>query len=264
MNKCFVIQPFDNDKFDKRYLDVYAPAISQGGYEPYRVDKDISAEIPIDSIDLNIRQASVVLADITMDNPNVWFEVGLAIAYRKRTILICSDERKDKYPFDIQQRLIISYKTGSLSDYETLKTIIIEKLLYFSKHQNSIIEKQNDGQIMSESMITDEALLLLGTVAKNVFGQEDCIHLSVGAEEFEKCGYNRLAFNLALDELCEVGFIEQRIGDYDCPECRITPEGFSWMRKNKSRFNLITDISVSKKQSVNSDNQNCFPEDIPF
>ena len=99
MERCFVIQPFDNDKFDKRFKDVYSPAIIDAGYDPYRVDKDLSAEIPIDSIDNNIRTSSAVLADITIDNPNVWFEVGLAIAYKKRTILICSDERKDKFCF---------------------------------------------------------------------------------------------------------------------------------------------------------------------
>ena len=27
MERCFVIQPFDNDKFDKRFKDVYSPAI---------------------------------------------------------------------------------------------------------------------------------------------------------------------------------------------------------------------------------------------
>ena len=264
MNQCFVIQPFDNDKFDKRYQDVYAPAILEGGYEPYRVDKDISTEIPIESIDSNIRSSSVVLADITMDNPNVWFEVGLAIAYKKRTILVCSDERKDKYPFDIQQHSIISYKTGSLSDFENLKSQIINKLKYFSSRTNSIAEKENNGQILSESLVSDEAFLLIGTIGQNILGQNDSIPISLCIEKFKECGYNQLAFNFALAELCELKFTEQGIGDYDCPECRITTEGFSWMRRNKSRFNLIAEEKIPREVDSTTENQNTFSENIPF
>ena len=40
MNKCFVIQPFDNDKYDKRFVDIFKPAIEKSGLEAYRIDKD--------------------------------------------------------------------------------------------------------------------------------------------------------------------------------------------------------------------------------
>ena len=37
MPRCFVIQPFDSGgKFDKRYLDVFRPAILAAGLKPYR------------------------------------------------------------------------------------------------------------------------------------------------------------------------------------------------------------------------------------
>lgn len=32
---CFVIQPFDGGKFDKRYDDVYKPAIMAAGLDAY-------------------------------------------------------------------------------------------------------------------------------------------------------------------------------------------------------------------------------------
>jgi hypothetical protein len=38
MPTCFVMQPFDAQIFDKRYQDVFAPAIIDAGLEPYRVD----------------------------------------------------------------------------------------------------------------------------------------------------------------------------------------------------------------------------------
>lgn len=39
---CFVIQPFDSGKFDKRFLDINKPAIESAGLEAYRVDNDPS------------------------------------------------------------------------------------------------------------------------------------------------------------------------------------------------------------------------------
>ena len=37
MSTCFVMQPFDGGPFDRRYKDVFAPAIKAAGLEPYRV-----------------------------------------------------------------------------------------------------------------------------------------------------------------------------------------------------------------------------------
>ena len=94
MNRCFVMQPFDRGVFDKRYDDVFAPAIRDAGLEPYRVDRDPSVSIPIDEIELGIKRSEICLAEITTDNPNVWFELGFTIAVPKEVVLICSEERK--------------------------------------------------------------------------------------------------------------------------------------------------------------------------
>lgn len=56
---CFVIQPFDGGPFDKRYDDVYVKAISDAGLEPYRVDRDPRASIPIDTIAARIRESDI-------------------------------------------------------------------------------------------------------------------------------------------------------------------------------------------------------------
>jgi hypothetical protein len=118
MEKCFVIQPFDNDKFDKRFEDIFKPAIEKSGFEAYRIDKDLSVRIPIDEIEKNISESHICFAEITSDNPNVWYELGYAFACDKDVVMVCSEERTGKFPFDIQHRHIITYKTGSKSDLE--------------------------------------------------------------------------------------------------------------------------------------------------
>lgn len=84
MKTCFVIQPFDKGAFDKRFDEILTPAIKASGLDPYRVDRDPSASIPIESIEEGIKDATLCLADVSTDNPNVWFELGYAIAREKR------------------------------------------------------------------------------------------------------------------------------------------------------------------------------------
>ena len=75
MPRCFMIQPFDGgQRYDKRYEDVFEPAIRDAGLEPYRVDRDPSVSVPIENIERDIKTSAVCLAEISTDNPNVWFE----------------------------------------------------------------------------------------------------------------------------------------------------------------------------------------------
>src|SRR4029077_17922896 len=73
MEKCFVIQPFDNGIFDKRYEDIFEPAIKSAGFEAYRIDRDPSVRIPIEEIEKGISESAFCFAEITTDNPNVWY-----------------------------------------------------------------------------------------------------------------------------------------------------------------------------------------------
>lgn len=125
MPTCFVIQPFDSSKFDKRFDDVYKPALEEQGLEAYRVDRDPEVEIPIEAIEDGIRDAAICLADITTDNPNVWYELGYAFAAGRPVIMVCSDERTgNRFPLDIQHRTVIKYRPDSVSDFSELKNRI--------------------------------------------------------------------------------------------------------------------------------------------
>lgn len=114
MTTCFVIQPFDSGRFDERFDDVYKPAIEAAGLAANRVDRDPKVDVPIDAIESGIRNSSICLADITADNPNVWYELGYAFASGISVVMICSSERPSgKFPFDIQHRTVIPYCTES-------------------------------------------------------------------------------------------------------------------------------------------------------
>jgi hypothetical protein len=138
IGRCCVFQPFDKGTFDKRYDDVLVPAITDGGIEPYRVDRDDGAIIPIETLEGEIRSSVLCLADITTRNPSVMYEVGYAIASGKDVILICANNAPP-YPFDVQHRGIIQYDTESPSDFGKLQTAITARI-------KALVRKQETAQ----------------------------------------------------------------------------------------------------------------------
>src|ERR1017187_4179022 len=112
--RCCVFQPFDKGAHDKRYEDTLAPAIKAAGLEPYRVDRDDGAVIPIETLHDEIRSATLCLADIGTRNANVMYELGYAIASGKDVVIICSNQLADAFPFDIRHRGIIQYAADSV------------------------------------------------------------------------------------------------------------------------------------------------------
>src|SRR5258708_34562665 len=71
---------------------------------------------------------SVMKTYFPLDNPNVWFEVGYAIAASKDVIFICSEERRSAFPFDVQHRTITKYGTASPRDFKELQRKVTERL----------------------------------------------------------------------------------------------------------------------------------------
>ncbi len=183
MGNCFVIQPFDGGVFDSRYSDVFSPAIIDAGLLPYRADQDPGISIPIQSIEEGIRNSLICLADISIDNPNVWFELGYAFSAGKQVVLVCSSERTNKFPFNIQHRAIIKYKLESSSDFENLKKAITKKLKAFI---SQIVPIPTLSEIIDYSTARkghfELAVKLLRNDCKRLFLMQRSSSLILGAE----------------------------------------------------------------------------------
>ena len=128
MPTCFVIQPFDEEN-DRRYEEVYKPALEDAAVTPYRVDRDPSVAVPIDSIENKIKESDIFLADITTHNPNVWYELGFASATGRPVVMICEGAAFAKLPFDIQHRLVVQYSTASPTDFERLRKDVTNRIV---------------------------------------------------------------------------------------------------------------------------------------
>ena len=98
--KCFVIMPF-NRFYERRYERIYEPAIEAAGLFPHLAGGAGVSTITED-IEKGIRNSHICFADISEDNPNVWYELGFAYACGKQVVMVCDrKKRPGKLPFDV-------------------------------------------------------------------------------------------------------------------------------------------------------------------
>lgn len=247
MSRCFVIQPFDHGKFDKRYHDIFEPAITGAGYDPYRVDLDLGASIPIEEIAKQIGESEVCFAEITLDNPNVWFELGYALASGKEVCLACSNERTQKYPFDVQHRLIVQYAGDSISDYETAKGKIKSRLMAI-KAKNISLDKIKQKEVMNTiEGLTHHEISCLCVIMQNQTGPSDEVPHWQIVNDMEQIGYNKLAAQLSLRKLLKRDMIESRFSegfdrnigeDYKITLYKVSDIGSDWLIENDDKLLL--------------------------
>ncbi|MBG0800999.1 hypothetical protein IYW40_05785 [Methylocystis sp. H4A] len=244
---CFVIQPFDGGRYDRLFHETYKPAIVAAGYTPYRVDEDPSASIPIERIEQGIRDSSLCFAEITENNPNVWFELGLAIAHEKDVCLVCRQDR-EKFPFDVQHRLIIRYSSSSPSDFEELAKKITDRLRALARKQEEIatLPRRITTEPTSPELLSDREVACLGVLASNCALEGELLSVYSLRKEMTKAGYTSIATNVAVRSLSRRSLIKHQTsqdGDGDYYDAMsITNNGWEWIERNISNFQLEEEI----------------------
>ena len=108
LDSCFVMMPFGN-WFDRYYQEIYVPAIRAAGFEPVRSDELFATGSVVEQIWEQIEKSSVLLADLTDKNANVFYELGLAHAAQKPVVLAAG--RIEDVPFDLRHLRVITYDT---------------------------------------------------------------------------------------------------------------------------------------------------------
>ena len=111
-------QPIDFNAVFERFIQ---PALVQAGLEPFRADQELRAgDIRTDMFQ-ELLLADLVVADVTIDNPNVWYELGVRHALRSRGVVLISGG-KVPTAFDIytDRKLRYSLRDG-VPDPDRLK-----------------------------------------------------------------------------------------------------------------------------------------------
>ncbi len=242
MPTCFVIQPFDGGAFDKRFEDVFAPAVKDADLEPYRVDQDPAVSVPIAAIEQGIRDAAVCLADITMDNPNVWFELGYALACDKEFVMVCAKkERVTKFPFDVQHRNIITYSTESPRDFQKLRENVTARLRATLKKGHDLEKLAASPLKESEGLLPHE-MACLALVMENTLTPDAVVLPHDVERDMQRAGFTPLATSLGLRSLLKKRMVETlEIDDrgYDTVTgYRTSERGQEWLLEHQDKLDL--------------------------
>lgn len=117
---AFVVMPYGQKKgrdgniidFDNIFDTLISPALTNQGFEPFRADEEtVSGDIHTDMFQ-ELLLADVVVADLSIHNANVFYELGVRHAFRKRGIVHIKAARlgvTEKLPFNVFNVRTITY-----------------------------------------------------------------------------------------------------------------------------------------------------------
>jgi hypothetical protein len=108
-SKVFVVMQF-TPPYNDLFKEVIHPVCKEFGLTAIRADDSHGPGVILADITRQINEASLVIAEITPSNPNVYYEVGYSHALRKDTILIA--EEPTKLPFDVSPWRVLFYENS--------------------------------------------------------------------------------------------------------------------------------------------------------
>ena len=105
--RAFVAMPFAKDMDDVFYYGIQGP-LHSAGFLCERIDETAFVGDIVDQIKKRIETASVVIAEVSDANPNVYLELGYAWGRRRPTILLV--QNADDLRFDVQGQRCLTYE----------------------------------------------------------------------------------------------------------------------------------------------------------
>jgi tetratricopeptide (TPR) repeat protein len=113
---AFVIMPFGKKKggdgslfdFNAIYTQLIKPTLEMSGFEPFRADEETTSGDILTDMFQELLLADLCIVDMSIDNANVFYELGIRHAFRKRGIVHIQAGRA-YMPFDIFNVRTIPY-----------------------------------------------------------------------------------------------------------------------------------------------------------
>ena len=113
---AFVIMPFGKKKgadgslydFNAVYSQLIKPALESAGFEPFRADEETTSGDILTDMFQELLLADLCIADMSIDNANVFYELGVRHAFRKRGVVHIQAGR-GYMPFDVFNVRTIPY-----------------------------------------------------------------------------------------------------------------------------------------------------------
>lgn len=113
---AFVVMPFGKKKgadgqpfdFNEIYKTLIKPALEEAGFEPFRADEETASGDILTDMFQELLLADLVLCDLSIDNANAFYELGIRHALRKRGVAHIQAGRA-YMPFDVFNVRTLAY-----------------------------------------------------------------------------------------------------------------------------------------------------------
>ncbi|MCX7371978.1 MAG: hypothetical protein NTW56_06020 [Alphaproteobacteria bacterium] len=112
-NFVFVLMPFRDD-LTQIYNHVVKPAVEQKNLVVRRADEMHTNNAIMADVWKSICEARIIIADLTGQNPNVMYELGICHTIGKEVIMINQNNEQSKFPFDVSHIKIINYDNSAI------------------------------------------------------------------------------------------------------------------------------------------------------
>jgi hypothetical protein len=109
---CLIITPFDAGA--ARVRRALASAVRELGVQVIEAAEAKSSESRTSMIMAGVANADFVVADVSRQNPNVFYELGYAQALGKSTIIVIDDSTETALPSSLAGNLFITYSDEAL------------------------------------------------------------------------------------------------------------------------------------------------------
>jgi hypothetical protein len=141
---CFVVMKFGRkgtDEFEQQkslYEDIVKPAVEEAGlgYTCIRVDDIMRPTSIIKDIVKYLWSSDIVIADLTGQNPNVFYELGVRHALKGRTVMLV--QSIDDVPLDVRSYRVIEYSPNNAAGFRRVIKEIRRHLEELSKDPSAM------------------------------------------------------------------------------------------------------------------------------
>ena len=139
---CFVIAPIGESDSDTRKRSdqvlkhVIMPAVASLGYEAVRADQIEKPGIITSQVIQHIINDSLVIADLTEYNPNVFYELAIRHALRKPFIHLIQEG--ERIPFDVANTRTVHVNHHDLDSVDSAKNEIINQIKSLEEDASNI------------------------------------------------------------------------------------------------------------------------------
>lgn len=159
MKKCFIVCPIGHENSETRKRSdtllnfILKPLCEECGFHVMRVDESNTGDSITKNIIEHLTQDDLVIADLSEQNPNAFYELGYRTALGKPTIQIKAKD--EPLPFDVSSIQTFDYNINDIPDTEKFKERIKKTIESFNFNSTQDVVTKDTTQNFNASILQE-------------------------------------------------------------------------------------------------------------